>query len=72
MNKKKLQSGLKIIAFIFPFVFIGPSVFLKGNMPPENLLVQALGVIMMLIAIFGAFLGLKKILDSIFDRKSNE
>ena len=32
INKKKLQSGLKIIAFIFPFIFIGPSLFLRGSM----------------------------------------
>ena len=36
MNKKKLQSGLIIVAIIFPLIFIGPSIFLMGNMNGET------------------------------------
>ena len=68
MNKKKFRAGLKVIAFIFPFIFIGPSMIYKGFLPPENLLLQIVGGIIMLIAILGAFMGLKQILDSIFDK----
>jgi len=78
INKKKLQNGLKIIAFIFPFIFIGPALFLKGNMSElenphsRNLFFFIVGVIIMLIALLGLFIGLKKILDAIFEKKTNE
>ena len=36
MNKKKLQSGLIIVAIIFPLIFIGPSIFLMGNMNGDS------------------------------------
>ncbi len=78
INKKKLQSGLKIIAFIFPFIFIGPTLFLRGNMSgfenidSKNLIFLITGGIIMLIALLGLFIGLKKILDGVFEKKSNE
>jgi len=78
INKKKLQSGLKIIAFIFPFIFIGPSLFLRGNMggfedtDTKNLIFLISGGIIMLGALIGLFIGLKKILDGIFGKNSNE
>ena len=78
MNKKKLQTGLKIIAFIFPFIFIGPALFLRGNMSKletfnsTDLFFLISGGIIMLMAILGLFVGLKKILDAIFEEKSNE
>ena len=68
MNKEKFYVGLKIIAFVFPCFFIGPSILLKGNISPENILLQITGVLLMLVAIFGAFFGLKKILDAIFEK----
>ena len=78
INKKKIQNGLKIIAFIFPFIFIGPALFLKGNMngfeniDSKNLFFLISGSIIMLTALLGLFIGLKKILDGVFDKKSNE
>ncbi len=72
MNKKKFYTGLKIIAFVFPCFFIGPSIFFKGSSNPENFLLKIIGVFIMFIAFFGAFFGLKKILDSIFDKNINE
>tara|TARA_B100001559_G_C16304231_1_gene531075 strand:+ start:293 stop:532 length:240 start_codon:yes stop_codon:yes gene_type:complete len=78
INKKKLLSGLKIIAFVFPFIFIGPALFLKGNMTgfdnddSRNLIFLIIGAVTMLIALIGLFMGLKKIIDSLFDEKSNE
>ena len=78
INKEKLLSGLKIIAFIFPFIFIGPALFLKGNMTgldnddSKNLIFLIIGGVAMLIALIGLFMGLRKIIDSLFDEKSNE
>tara|TARA_B100001121_G_C18647709_1_gene602487 strand:- start:1021 stop:1284 length:264 start_codon:yes stop_codon:yes gene_type:complete len=79
MNKKKLQSGLIIVAIIFPLIFIGPSIFLMGNMNGEteifekkNLKFLISGLIIMLSAICGLFIGLKKILNAIFEKESNE
>ncbi|MEC8537424.1 MAG: DUF6095 family protein [Bacteroidota bacterium] len=78
INKKKLQSGLKIIAFIFPFIFIGPSLFLRGSMSgfddvdSKNLIFLISGGITMLFALLGLFVGLRRILDAIFDKNSNE
>jgi len=78
INKKKLQSGLKIIAFIFPFIFIGPSLFLRGNMgefenaDTKSLIFLIIGGLIMLIALLGLFIGLKKILDGVFDKNSSE
>ncbi len=75
INKKKLQTGLKIIAFIFPFIFIGPSLFYMSgleNTDSKNLFFFISGSIIMLIALFGLFIALKKILDAIFEKKSNE
>ncbi len=77
-NKKKIKNGLTIIGFIFPFIFIGPAVFLRGNMSnlqsldSKNILFLITGGVIMLIAILGLFIGLKKILDGIFEEKSNE
>jgi len=77
-NKKKIKTGLTIIAFIFPFIFIGPAVFLRGNMnnlqslDSKNILFLIAGGIIMLIAILGLFIGLKKILDAIFEENPNE
>ncbi len=71
INKKKLQTGLKIIAFIFPFIFIGPSLFYMSGLEStdsKNLFFLISGSIIMLIALFGLFIGLKKILDAIFEK----
>lgn len=79
MNKKKLQSGLIIVAIIFPLIFIGPSIFLMGNMNGEsdileekNLKFLISGLVIMLSAICGLFIGLKKILNAIFEKESTE
>lgn len=78
INKKKIQTGLKIIAFIFPFIFIGPSLFLRGNMggfentDTKSLIFFIIGGIIMLVALLGLFIGLKKILDGVFDKNTNE
>lgn len=78
INKKKLQTGLKIIAFIFPFIFIGPSLFLRGNMgvfendDTKSLIFFIIGGVIMLVALLGLFIGLKKILDGVFDKNTNE
>jgi len=79
MNKKKLQSGLIIVAIIFPLIFIGPSIFLMGNMNGESKILEEInlkflisGLVIMLSAICGLFIGLKKILNAIFEKESNE
>lgn len=78
INKKKIQTGLKIIAFIFPFIFIGPSLFLRGNMggfenaDTKSLIFLIIGGVIMLVALIGLFIGLKKILDGVFDKNTNE
>ena len=77
INKKKIKSGLKIIAFIFPCIFIGPSLFLRGNMgvlentDTKTLIFLTSGGVIMFIALLGLFVGLKKILDGLFDESSN-
>ena len=79
MNKKKLQNGLIIVAIIFPLIFIGPSIFLMGNMNGESKILEEInlkflisGLVIMLSAICGLFIGLKKILNAIFEKESNE
>ncbi len=77
INKKKIKSGLKIIAFVFPCIFIGPSLFLRGNMgglentDTKTLIFLISGGVIMFIALLGLFVGLKKILDGLFDKNSN-
>jgi len=68
MNKNKLRKGLQIIAFFLPF-YMGPAFFVFGKNHKYEIALQIIGGSMMVIAILGTILGLKKIIDSIFEKK---
>ena len=67
MNKEKLRRGVKIIAFFIPF-YMGPALFVFGNNHKYELTLQIIGGSMMVFAILGTLVGLKKIMDAIFDK----
>ena len=67
MNKQ-LRQGLQIIAFFLPF-YIGPAFFVFGNNHKYELTLKIIGGIMMIVAILGTIFGLKKIIDSIFEKQ---
>ena len=67
MNNNKLRKGLQIIAFFLPF-YMGPAFFVFGNNHKYELALKIIGGSMMIIAIIGTMIGLRKILDSIFDK----
>ena len=48
---------------------MGPAFFVFGNNHKYELALKIIGGSMMIIAIIGTMIGLKKILDSIFDKK---
>jgi len=66
--KKKLRQGLQIIAFFLPF-YMGPAFFVFGNNHKYEIALKLIGGIMMIIAILGTIFGLKKIIDSIFEKQ---
>ena len=66
MNKK-LRQGLQIIAVFLPF-YMGPAFFVFGNNHKYELALKITGGIMMIFAILGTIFGLKKIIDSIFEK----
>ena len=59
MNKTKLRKGLQIIAFFLHFIWDQPFLFLEIiiNM---NFALKIIGGSMMIIAIIGTMIGLKK------------
>ena len=67
MNKVKLRKGLQTIAFFLPF-YMGPAFFVFGKNHKYELTLQIIGACMMITAILGTIIGLKKIMDAIFEK----
>ena len=74
MNKELLQKGMKkIIVFIF-CSFLGPVFFYQALKNKEHFLyypVLSFGLIIMILAVFFGFLGIKLIIISLLGKKKN-
>ncbi|MGM0634517.1 MAG: DUF6095 family protein [Bacteroidota bacterium] len=70
-NKEKLGKGLKILAGALPLIFLGPVVLFSAFNNQDKFLfipVLILACLMLIAAIYLIFLGIKKLLDALFNK----
>lgn len=71
-DKKILQKGILFMSIALPLLFLGPVVIhsaFKNQNHPYYFVVLGFGIIICLGAMLMMFLGLKKIMDSLFNKK---
>ena len=69
-NKELLSKGIKKLAWALPLFFIGPSLIHNAFINKQNewhYLVLGIGIVTCLSAVYLAFLGLKIIVNSLFN-----
>jgi len=71
-DKKILQKGILFMSIALPLLFLGPVVVhsaFKNQNHPYYFVVLGCGIVICLGAMLMMFLGLKKIMDSLFNKK---
>ena len=69
-NRKVLSKGIRYLAWALPLLFMGPSVIYNAFINKENgwhNLVLAIGIAASLGAVYLMFMGLKTIMNGLFD-----
>ena len=69
-NKVLLSKGIKYLAWALPLLFIGPSVIYNAFINKQNgwhYLVLAIGIMICIGAVYLMFLGLKTMVQSLFN-----
>ena len=67
-NQDLIVAGLFRLAWSFPFIFVGPSLYIgKGTSGAWDW--TALSIAIMLVAVFLAVSGLRKVMSGFFDGK---
>lgn len=69
-NRKVLSKGIRYLAWALPLLFMGPSVIYNAFINKENswhYLVLAIGIAASLGAVYLMFMGLKTIMNCLFD-----
>ena len=69
-NKELLSKGIKKLAWALPLLFIGPALIHNAFINKQNVwhyLVLGIGIVTCLSAVYLAFLGLKIIVNSLFN-----
>ena len=67
-NQDLIVAGLFRLAWSFPFIFVGPSLFI-GKGTSGAWYWTALSIAIMLVAVFLAVSGLRKVMSGFFDGK---
>ncbi len=71
-DKKTIFSGIKLLAFALPLLFIGPSIIYSAFNNKEHFLyypVLILGIICCILAMFFIFKGVKTMTNGFFNEK---
>lgn len=69
-NQEKILGGLFRLAWSFPFIFAGPSLYI-GKGTSGEWYWTALSIIIMLVAVALAVSGLRKVMSGFFDESNN-
>jgi len=67
-NQDLIVAGLFRLAWSFPFIFVGPSLYI-GKGTSGAWYWTALSIAIMLVAVFLAISGLRKVMSGFFDSK---
>jgi hypothetical protein len=67
-NQDLIVAGLFRLAWSFPFIFVGPSLFI-GKGTSGSWYWTAISIVLMLVAVFLAVSGLRKVMSGFFDGK---
>jgi hypothetical protein len=67
-NQDLIVAGLFRLAWSFPFIFVGPSLYI-GKGTSGEWYWTALSIAIMLVAVFLAVSGLRKVMSGFFDGK---
>jgi hypothetical protein len=67
-NQDLIVAGLFRLAWSFPFIFVGPSLYI-GKGTSGAWYWTALSIIIMLVAVYLAVSGLRKVMSGFFDGK---
>jgi len=67
-NQNLIVAGLFRLAWSFPFIFVGPSLYI-GKGTSGAWYWTALSIAIMLVAVFFAVSGLRKVMSGFFDGK---
>jgi hypothetical protein len=67
-NQDLIVAGLFRLAWSFPFIFVGPSLYI-GKGTSGAWYWTALSIAIMLVAVFLAVIGLRKVMSGFFDGK---
>jgi len=71
-DRKILQKGILFLSMAMPLLFLGPVVIhsaFKNQQHPYYFLVLGIGILICLGAMLLLFLGIRKIMNSLFKRK---
>ena len=67
-NQEQIVAGLFRLAWSFPFIFIGPSLYI-GKGTSGSWYWTVISIVLMLVAVFLAVSGLRKVMSGFFDGK---
>ena len=67
-NQEQIVAGLFRLAWSFPFIFIGPSLYI-GKGTSGSWYWTVISIVLMLVAVFLAVSGLRKVMRGFFDGK---
>lgn len=71
-DKKILQKGILYLSIAMPLLFLGPVIIhsaFKNQSHPLYLIVLGIGILTCLGAMFMLFLGIRKIMNSLFKKR---
>ena len=67
-NQDLIVAGLFRLAWSFPFIFVGPSLY-SGKGTSGSWYWTVISIVLMLVAVFLAVSGLRKVMSGFFDGK---
>ncbi|MEC8459178.1 MAG: DUF6095 family protein [Bacteroidota bacterium] len=67
-NQEQIVAGLFRLAWSFPFIFTGPSLYI-GKGTSGSWYWTVISIVLMLVAVFLAVSGLRKVMSGFFDGK---
>jgi len=67
-NQDLIVAGLFRLAWSFPFIFVGPSLYI-GKGTSGSWYWTVISIVLMLVAVFLAVSGLRKVMSGFFDGK---
>lgn len=67
-NQDLILAGLFRLAWSFPFIFVGPSLYI-GKGTSGSWYWTVISIVLMLVAVFLAVSGLRKVMSGFFDGK---